>query len=90
MNITTLTNLTEIDLRNKLEMFLFNKLRISPEKPKEPEPETSGSKQSYFTFFKKIGGRWVIYVSTHEQEREAETLFGKSWTIYCMDLLNEA
>ena len=89
MKITTLTGLSDVDLRTKLEMFILNKLRIS-EKPKELTEDEASPKQSYFTYFKKLNGQWTVYVSTHEQEREIETLFEKSWTIYCMDLLGQA
>ena len=89
LKITTLTALSELELRTKLEMFILTKQRLS-EKVQEKKDEDQGPKQSYFTHLKKLSGQWVIYVSTHEQEKEIEFLFGQSWTLYCMDLLAQA
>jgi len=89
MKITTLTGLSDVDLRTKLEMFILSKLRIA-EKPKDAGEVEGAPKQSYFTYLKKLNGQWTVYVSTHEQEREIETLFEKSWTVYCTDLITQA
>lgn len=91
MKITTLSSISDFELRKKLEMFLLSKLRLNEgSAPIKSSSDEDPPKPSYFTHFKKIDNKWGIYVSTHEQEIDVETMFEKSWTLICLELIKKA
>lgn len=93
--VTTLQYVSRPELKTKLEMFILGKIQLGKYKDKDGKEviapqETVYPRPTYFSHFKRNKDFWETVVSTHEQEREIEILFNRSWTVYCIDLLKRA
>jgi hypothetical protein len=88
--VTTLIKISKDDLKKKLEMFLLSKLKIFGQESEKIPTDSSLGKPVYFTHFKSIENNWGLVVSTHEQEKNIETLFNRSWSMYCWELISRA
>ncbi|HXH30846.1 MAG TPA: hypothetical protein VNJ01_08540 [Bacteriovoracaceae bacterium] len=90
--VTTLSKSSAPELKNKLDRYILSKVQVTStnESTIEKQELKDPPKTRFFTHFKCIEDEWTVVASTHEEERDIETLFGRSWSGYCRELFIRA
>lgn len=89
--ITTILTVERHDLRRRLELFILGKYQLMTYKELKKQTESElPAKKSYFTHFRLNDEQWIAVASTHEQEKDIETFFQRSWSVYCLEVQERA
>jgi hypothetical protein len=88
--VTTIKDVEHNDLKRRLELFILGKYQLSTYKELKKSDDDPSSKKSYFTHFRLDDNQWVAIASTHEQEKDIETFFQRSWSVYCLEVQEQA
>lgn len=89
--ISALAKPTPEDIKAKLDMYFMSKIQLARYKTDNSLIETAPEqRKSYFTYFREDDYGWHMIASTHEQERDIEMLFNRSWTAFYRSILDRA